>query len=356
MMDFLICYEHIVREAENDTLIEYELRKRGYTCEIMHFNGPGFFCHSFKDKAKVVVTPWLRYDENAFHYLKMAKKPYKIVNLQWEQVYSQYGLESGLVSTSNQAGKAIHLCWGDNSRERLIAERVDEKNLFVTGAVQLDYGRPAFDSYYFTRESIASEFNLNQSKKWILFISSFSYSNCGDEAIKQLEKQFSYSFAEQVKLHKDSQAIILDWIEGLLETNDCEFIYRPHPAENVDDRLKKMQSDCSRFHVISDYSVKQWAKVSDKANLWFSTSNAELSSMGIDYAIIRPIPIPAKLEVESMREESFITDYDAFCEYNTTKSNGSVSPAERLQKLTRYYSYDADKPSYIRVADCLEQI
>ena len=63
MIDFLICYEHVNREVENDALIKYELERRGYTCEIIPFSGPGFarFC---REKARVVVTPWLRYRVN----------------------------------------------------------------------------------------------------------------------------------------------------------------------------------------------------------------------------------------------------------------------------------------------------
>lgn len=357
MLDFLICYEHTTREVENDALIEYELAKRGYTCKIIPFNGPGYFRHSIYNKAKVVVTPWLRYDENVFHYLKMATKPYKLINLQWEQVYSQDDIKSGMVTTSGQAKNAYHLCWGVNSKERLISDGVDEKNLFITGAIQLDYGRPAFAAYYLDRESIASEYHLDLSKRWLLFISSFAYVNYGDEAIKKLEKQFNYSLDEQIKLHKESQSIVLDWIEQLLQRVDCEFIYRPHPSENVDDRLKNMEADYPHFHVISRRSVKQWAKVSDNVNLWISTSNAEVLAMGIDYAIVRPIPIPDELEVESMREESFISDYDAFFHYNTSVSNGvNTLSSERMRKLSRYYSYDAAIPSYVRVADCLEHI
>jgi len=357
MVDFLICYEHIAREVENDALIKYELERRGYTCEIIPFNGEGYFRYSIKNKARVIVTPWLRYDENVFHYINMAARPYKLVNLQWEQVYSMDDLKSGMAVTSYQAKKAFHLCWGENSKERLISEGVDEKNIFVTGAIQLDYGRSIFAYYYLDRESIALEFKLDPLKKWILFISSFAYVSYGDGALRQLEEQFSCSLDEQVKLHINSQSIILDWIERLLFETDCEFIYRPHPSENVDDRLKSMESRYPNFHVIPNYSVKQWAKISDKVNIWMSTSNAELSAMGVDYAIVRPIPVKFDLEVESMREESFITNYGDFFCYNSLISNRvSVLPAERIKKLSSYYSYDEDVPSYVRTADCLELI
>ncbi len=347
----------MVREIENDTLLKYELEKRGYSCKIIHFNDLDYSLHTGKEKAKVVVTPWLRYDDNVYHFLRFAKRPYKLVNLQWEQVYSEFGLQIGLVTTAGQALKAKHLCWGENSKERLVSAGGSPENLEIVGAMQMDYGSPLFAEYYLPREALADRFQLDVGKKWNLLISSFAYANYGAKAIATLEKRFNHSLAEQVDVHKRSQALTLDWVEKLLETSDCEFIYRPHPSENVDLRLKAMVEKYPHFHVISDYSVKQWATVCDKVNLWISTSNAELLAMNVDYAIVRPIEVPYKYEVESMRNEEFITDCDSFIRYN--QSYGAMSDADIAAKLARiehYYSYDPSTPAYIRIADYLERL
>ena len=356
-MDFLICYEHIVREIENDTLLKYELEKRGYSCKIIHFNDMDYCLHTTKDKAKVVVTPWLRYDSNVYHYLRYARKPYKLVNLQWEQVYSEFGIKSGLTQTDGQALKAQHMCWGENSRKRLIDQGVHEEDAVTLGAIQMDYGRPLFDDYYLSKESLAEQYGLDGKKRWNLLISSFAYANYGEESIKNLERSFGCSLTQLVENHKTSQRLTLDWVEKLLETSDCEFVYRPHPSEKLDLRLNAMVKKYPHFHIISDYSVKQWAKVCDKVNLWISTSNAELLSMGVDYAIVRPVEIPYDYEVESMRNEDFITDCDGFLRYNTTYSENSASQiAEKLERIGQYYSYDPDYPAYKRVADYLEGV
>ncbi len=357
MIDFIICYEHMNREIENDALLKFELNKRGYSCKIIHFNGPGFFSHSIFNKARVVVTPWLRYDDNVFHYLCLARKPYKLVNLQCEQVYSIADIESGMVSISEQAKKAYHICWGKNSKERLISAGVNEELLTITGAIQLDYGCSILQNYFFNKEKIAQEFGLDSSKNWILLISSFAYANYGDKAIKKLETQFNYSLDENVKLHKISQLLTLDWVEQLLQTVDCEFIYRPHPSENITERIKVLESKYNHFHVISKYSVKQWVKVCEKINIWISTSNAEILSMGGDFAIVRPIPIPDKHEVESMRGEAVISDCDSFIRYNSDiLTVVKDSSSEKMSKLSNYYLYNSEYPAYINVANFLEQL
>jgi surface carbohydrate biosynthesis protein len=357
MLDFLICYEHINREIENDALIKYELEKRGYSCEIMHFNGPGFYEHAMTGKARVVVTPWLRYDDNVFHYLRMAKRPYKLVNLQWEQVYCDDDLKSGMCTISGQARKATHICWGENTRQRLASSGIGEKKLIITGSIQMDFGRAAFNDYYFSRMDISQEFRLSEHKKWILFISSFAYANYGEEVIKELENQFGWSLEDSVGLHKASQNMTLDWIEVLLAQEDCEFIYRPHPSEKISQRLAEIEAKYFNFHIIDKYSVKQWAKVCDKVNLWISTANAEVSAMGKTYNIIRPIDVPQNLEVESMRNEEFVTDLDTFIKLNTANEDQDYhASTEGLKRMSYYYTYDAEYPAYVKVADVLEQV
>ncbi len=356
-MDFLICYEHIVREIENDTLIKYELEKRGYSCKIIHFNDIDYCLHTKKEKAKVVVTPWLRYDNNVYHYLQYAKKPYKLVNLQWEQVYNEHGIKSGVVKTDGEALKACHLCWGENSSRRLISQGMKKENAPVLGAVQMDYGSSIFDDYYLSRDAIAEQYNLDKDRKWNLLISSFAYANYGDDNIALIEQKFNTSMAVRVELDRKSQSATLDWIERLLGESDCEFIYRPHPSENVDERLNSMVKQYPHFHVIGEKSVKQWAKVCDKTNLWISTSNAELLAMKVDYAIVRPFGVPYDYEIESMRNETFITSPGDFIRYNTSYEPASEAEIKaKLERISYYYSYDENYPAYKRIADYLENV
>ncbi len=359
MIDFLICYEHINREIENDALIKHELEKKGYSCKIIKYDGPGIYLHSkTQNRAKVVVTPWLRYNENVYHFLKLSSKPHKLVNLQWEQVYAQAGINNGLVSTTGESLKAYHLCWGNHSRQRLIEAGVEPENAIVTGAVQMDYGFPQFAKYFRTKEFMAEKFNLDLNKRWILYISSFGFANYNKEDLDALKSRFGQYIYDLANLHETSQSDMLRWIERLLSEYDCEFIYRPHPSEkNLCLNLERMERECRGFHIISEYSVKQWSSICEKVNLWISTSNAELLSMGVDYGIIRPDPVPAEFEVESMREEAFICSYEEFKRYNTNSVPENSGLRERRKdRLTEYYSFDGKNPAYKKTADSLIHI
>ena len=356
-MDFLFFYEHINREVENVSLIMHELQKRGYSCDIAHFAGPGLYKYGKKkNRASVVVTPWLRYDNNVFHYMQFARHPYKIVDLQWEQVYNKSGVDSGLVNVCDESLKAYHVCWGDNSKERLLSFGAPEENLCVCGAIQQDFGRDIFCDYYKSRQTIADEYGLDADKKWFLFVSSFSYVTYPDESIRKLAEQYGEHPLKFAELSKRSFADITSWIERLLSEQDCEFIYRPHPSEKDSDRLLELAARYSNFHVIRDFSVKQWAKVCDHVNSWISTSNAEIISMGVDYSTIRPIPVPHEMEMESMRGEEYVTTVEDFVKVNVECDNSPERIARRREQLGHFYNYDPDRAAYKRVADFLEEV
>ena len=354
-VDFLICYEHVNREAENDALIKHELEKRGYSCDIIQYAGPDMYKYA-GGKARVVLTPWLRFNENVYYYLNFADKKRKLVNLQWEQVYSIQGLKSGAVSIGEQAKKGVHLCWGKNSRDRLIEYGVPEKNLFITGAIQQDYGREIFSDYYKSRNDIAEEYKLDSSKNWVLFVSSFAFANKKQESLDFHAAKYGDYIYHVHDLHEASQEKTLEWIEELLKRSDCEFIYRPHPSEYVCAALNELESRYERLHVISDYSVKQWAKVSDFVDVWVSTSNAEIASLGVKCNIVRPLPVPEDYDTESMIGSDKITDLDSFIKSNTEKDGDKFFVETQLKSLGKYYDYSNEKSAYERTADALEKI
>ena len=234
---------------------------------------------------------------------------------------------------------------------------VPKENLRIVGAMQQDYGREIFSDYYLPRAEIAEEFELDDKKPWILFISSFAYATFPENALKSLAEKYGETIYVSAKLHRESQTTFLDWVEEFLKRCDSEFIYRPHPSERLAVRLGEMREKYKNFHVISERSVKQWAKVSDRVNLWISTSNAEIASMGIDYSIIRPLPVPDEKEVESMRDETFVEDMEEFIDLNMNLKEPSMERVkERQQKLTHFYNYDEEKAAYERLADYLIEV
>lgn len=356
-MDFLIFYEHASRELENILMVKEELNKRGYSVGISHFCLNGYGRNVLFAKPKVVVTPWLRSDDNIFRFTRFSNKPSKIVNLQWEQIYNKKNIESGLAETQGQAKKVNHVCWGRASKDRLIKVGISIKNLKVTGAIQLDFGRKEFEYYYKTREELSGEFKIDSSKKWILYISSFAYATYSPDDIERLEQKWNMSYSEMYEISKISRVKTLEWIKELLSNNsEIVFIYRPHPSEKIDDELLNYKEIYNDFFIIKDYSVKQWIKACDKINTWFSTSIAEIFYMGRECAIVRPYPLSEDIEVDIMKKAKFITNKDDFLKYNLLNNCNEKQFPVSKELMDYYYDYDDDIPSYVRVAEYLERV
>ena len=355
MLDFLFFYEHVNREVENDILVINELEKRGYVCELMPFDGPEYWKKVlFRKRAKVLVTPWLRTNTNIKHFSYLGNKPLKFADLQWEQVSTKGIRESGIFSIQTDALKALHMCWGEATKSILLNDGGREELLPVVGALQQDFSRKEFNDYYLSRNQIAGQYRLNADIPWILYISSFSMANVTDKYVGDLVSKYGHYFLEERQINVESQNKTIEWIKEYISNHKCEFIYRPHPTESTSLIIKDVADNFSNFHIISDYSVKQWGKVCNKVNLWISTSNAELLSMGINYGIVRPIPIPPEFEIESMIGEKYITTLDQFIEFNEDQTINEPTE-DRLQRVFHYYDFNKTFPAYKRIANALEK-
>ena len=253
--------------------------------------------------------------------------------------------------------KAYFLCWGNQRKEDLITDGVDPLNISVTGAVQLDYGREEFKRYYLSKSQIAKKNHLDIKKRWIIFISSFSTVSWTSNDVDNFCKGYGDFFREYQKISLASYESILGWIEKFCSENDCEFIYRPHPSETNTAKLRELDEKIDNFHIISEYSVKQWGKVCESVNLWISTSNAELYSMGVNYNVIRPYKVPNEYDISTFIGEDYITSYEQFeeCLLND-EYNKKLHDTFRNKVFKKYYSFNDNIPSYKRIADSLEEI
>jgi len=145
----------------------------------------------------------------------------------------------------------------------------------------------------------------------------------------------------------------MDWTENLLSRkNEVNFIYRPHPVENVNSRLLQMQDMYHNFKMISEHSVKQWILASDKIFTWISTSIAEAFFADRPCAIVRPVPIPHLEDMPIYKDAEIIDTLEKFNECIETEFGPSISP----DIMRNHYDVDEREASYIRVCDTLETI
>lgn len=346
-MECVIVYDIPQRELQNAYLLKAELERRGHDVYICRL---GKIMKSTLDfNPDVVLFPYLygTYIVNTF-LSKFKNKIPRVVNMQYEQVLNKKREELGTHDPTGTAVDAIHLCWGIDTKERLISHNVLPENAPVVGCLNVDMDLERFDSIYRSKEEMGKTFDIDSNKKWVLFMSSFTKNT--DEIFfgKENTKIFQ-------SIIQESRKEILGWIENYIKNDDCEFIYRPHPGEPIDDILLQLTNKYKNFHVEKNDSVRSWIKVCDKINTWFSTSIIDAYFMKKDCSILRPVYIPKDFDNVIMKDADYITTYEDFYKYNKDTNLEYKFPIDK-EVMSRYYDVDENKYSYERICDFLEYI
>lgn len=354
-IDFLILYEHKVREFENICLIKVELERRGYSVIFSNTfdvkNLKLFFLKPEVLVGKAMETVWL-YKQT----IKKCGRVKKIVNLQWEQVINEDEEKQKIWTPSGKAKEATHICWGKKSYNRL--KKAGVKNAVITGHIAMDFLRPEFKEYYKSKQEITREFNLDNNKKLVLFISSFGLNSdiIDEEMFKTMNLNYNYDWGKTLNEGDMSRSKILEWADRLLtERKDIVFVYRPHPSENYNKKsiLDELAEKHSNFKVIREYSVKQWILVADRVLTWVSTSIVEAFFAKKHVGVLRPISLSKDTQnVEIYKDIKPITTYEKMLE---EIDNPSEEFPIQESVIREHYLVD-ETPSYIKVCDLLEEV
>ncbi len=353
-LDFLFLYEHIVREFENDSLVMAELERRGYSCELYQLMDRKKLKYFSWKKPKVIVPSAMYNNEtlNSFVYNNVGKLD-KVVNLHWEEVLSREQEDSEFYSMTENARKCTHICWGAAAKRRIVGKGVPENNAVITGAVQLDFLYPEFDGYFKSKAQLAAEYGLDPSRRWLCYVSSFSCAFMDDKEVEELNAMTDLDFKGFKETGARSMTVTLEWFDRLLDAHpEYDLIYRPHPSEWQSPPLDEMKRKHPNFHVISDYSVKQWVKACDVILTWMSTSIAEIYFAHKSCLVLRPEPLYDDYDPVTYAGVDAIDSYERLAEALT--HDEFPFPIEESQ-MRDHYDVDPDYPAYMRVADLLEQ-
>jgi len=355
MIDILFTYQHKAREIETLCLLKLEMERRGFSSDFLCTFVPNRMLSFFK-KAKLTVSSAM-YDTDVlwFFVYDIVGFTKKNINLQWEQVLSNYDEANPncFHNPKEFAKEAVHLCWGEEPKKRITNGGVAVENAPITGAVHLDFLLKEFNSYFLDKTELASIFNIDGQAEWCLFISSFTMHNMTEEEFGQLINCYGEEAIEMKRITMESKIHILSWIElALTKYPEKIIIYRPHPDETSDESLHQLCKKYRNFKIISDLSVKQWIKCSEQIYTWYSTAAAEIEKVNKGFDILRPIKIPLKYDVSFYKGAKFIESKESFL--NSLNTTTQLTPLD-FALLHRYYKNDEKYPAYMKVADILEK-
>ena len=353
-LDFLILYEHTVREYESDLLLKLELERRGYTVEIRQLLDPKHLRLFGKDKPEVLVASCM-YDNEAInsHVYNNIGKCNKIVNLHWEQMLSDTQEEGDWFNMNGNAKRCVQTCWGKRTAARLQAHGMEAKNTPVTGAVMMDFLRPEFDGYFKDKQTLCKEFGLDPAKQLHLYISSFGYASMNDDEVAELSKMAGTDFTGFAKTNRVSMKETLRWFDEYLGQHpEVELVYRRHPSEWNSPALEELAKKRPNFHVIFADSVKQWIVAADSISIWMSTAIAEVYMAGKSCHILRPVPIEHEYDPVIYKDAHYVTTCGEFA----AAMAAPEPPFPIAKDVIEGYFDPSETPAYKRMADLLEDV
>ncbi len=265
-LDFLILYEHVVREYESILLLKAELARRGYTVELRQLLDRKKLKYFTLKKPKVLVSSCM-YDDEAInsHVYNNIGVCNKVVNLHWEQMLSDTQEEGAWFNFGGNAKKCVQTCWGKRTQQRLVAHGMQEKNCPVTGAVMMDFLRPEFRGYFKDKAALCREHGLDPDKKLMLYISSFGYASMTEQEVKELSDMAGEDFTGFAGTNRTSMEQTLAWFDQYLAGHpEVQLVYRRHPSEWNSPALEALAQKRPNFRVIFADSVKQWIVAADQ--------------------------------------------------------------------------------------------
>lgn len=353
-LDFLILYEHVVREYESLLLLKLELERRGYSVAIHQLLDRKKLKYMTYNRPKVLVSSCM-YDDEAInsHVYNNVGRCRKVVNLHWEQMLSDTQEEGAWFNFSGNAKRCIQTCWGTLTQKRLVAHGMEEKNCPVTGAVMMDFLRPEFQGYFKTKEQLCKEFGLDPSKKLLLYISSFGYASMTPQEVQELSQMAGEDFTGFARTNKVSMEQTLQWFDQYLgEHPDHQLVYRRHPSEWKCKELEELAARRPNFHIIFADSVKQWITAADNIFIWMSTAIAEVYFAKKSCHILRPVPIEHQFDPVIYKDATYVTSYQQF-----VQAAAEEHPPFPIEKeIIEGYFDNTDTPAYLRMADLLEEV
>ncbi len=357
--DFVFIYEVKNRELESIILLKCELERRGYSVRLIetweneqHLRKP---IH-----AEIVISFALYNDETLKFLYKFVEGCDVFVNMHWEQIFTNgdnfsKNTDSQATGVYGDAKKCIHICWGENTYNRLIKRYgLPKENAIITGDVTLDFLRKEYRSYYLPRNSLLDRYKIDHNKKIYLFISSFSYVSLPESILNSdLYQSQGFDVKQHYQISKQSKAILLEWFkQELNKHSDVVIVYRPHPAEAGSNDILEIESKYDNFKCINELPINQWILISDKIYTWWSSSIAEVYAAQKGCDILRPVCIPFLNELETYQE---INSINSFEEFDKEFLENNEFPI-RKEIMKKYYLVDDKEPAYVKVCNTLEEV
>lgn len=337
-IDVLILIEHKARELESAVLLKYFFEIKGYNViiESIKFHKESVI---LKYNPKIAILPWAYSNKemNLFKNFNWSHKKSSTLffNMHHEQL-SNEGSQDFIIP-QDEAKKTLHLSWGDDYTNKLLDAQCNSESIIQVGNPRLDFYKGNLKNISLNRDDLASEFNLNKNKKWVLFIANAFHLWTPEQINENISK--GVDVKEQIESSVKNRKEFLGYVRKYLDKNDdIVFIYRPHPSfvylENEELEIKEMLNKYKNFKCISEKSIRDWIVNVDITLSFHSTAVIECAAAGIPFYLMRAHKLSHSKDYTFFKDYQYvIKKYEEFEAVLTSNKNINYDDFKQQLKL-----------------------
>ncbi|WP_165173305.1 hypothetical protein [Adlercreutzia sp. ZJ242] len=352
MMQVIVFFEHKMRELPALRRLRDELVRRGHAVNIysIAFEWYDAYRRAKKNGIDVLLVPWCYRSEQFWRFSPFyeVNSNVKMINLHHEQITPK--LTECVLMPRDEAAcmYPYHFCWTEHFKQGLIDSGVSKERAFVVGNLRLE----SVCANEAARQELAEAYELDPSKKWILYAES---RRIDDISISKIRYDFhelaNVTVAECDRYFnrwKESLSKTISQIKALPDDffASYEFIYRPHPGSTIDFDIGQHPK------IISERPISDWLKCVDFFCTWQSTSAFEAEMYGLPVVFHESVPIPAEERMPGVSDYFSIEDIGAINDKVLESCMRKENVAPIFEKYIGRYS-ELTAASY---ADAIEAI
>ena len=315
----LFLVEHIDRELDVVTCLMQKLEAGfGITSQARNYY------HDFRHNLalfnpSVVVFPFFYGADHLQPIQYTTRWPLAhLVNLGWEQILNK--LDVGMKTPRDDVARSrvFHICWTPKHRDFLAKNGVEPDHLPLTGNPVMKLYDDPYRSYFKSREQLAKLYELDGTKKWVLFPESYQFAFFSDELLKFLVvyQNADAEFLSRAKGYCERSLKQLFMWANELSGDDALFILRPRPSTTRDEMLNFMyrtvQNPSANLKIIKTETAREWILAADHIMSSHSTTLIEAALAGKPIHRFSPEAYPEALALEWHGLVPLLSDRKAF--------------------------------------------
>ena len=338
------------RELDGKLLLATELCDRGYTVKIG--SKANIFNYLSISTGGILLSIWSAHKKFAKTYARIKKSKIKILAMDEESIVTMGDSIYATTRLSHETLNELDVYLAFSERDKRLVDRLKSASIKVESV-----GNPRLDVLAYMQKNVTS----NQQNN-VLFVSPFGFGNhylgftkymsqlscSGVIPNEYIQHYYNYGCNQLSNMNKFYELVELCVKDGPKNLN---YIYRPHPAENVDAISKSLGH--LDITIVQDTSLINDLLNSRLVIHNFCTVGIEAKILGIPTLGYSPVSYDISDEDLVYKDAPFASNpVEALSHIIQLTS----SPYPNKINLTQFNNFFSSEKSYQKIANCIDSL